>query len=140
MTQPAGGAAGRHLPPGRQVHPQRGGVVDLAGLVLDGAGVLPPVLDADSRDGDGAAEAVEAPDESVGGRREVGQAGVSPGEGQREVALSRLTGHPGPAGQDQVGPELEWDNLGGDQTSTSSSTQLEDTGNQVTGSHHQHHF
>ena len=88
------------------------------------------MLDADSRDGDGTAEAVQAPDESVGGRREVGQAGVSPVEGEREVALSGLTGDPGPAGQAQVGPELEWDNLGRDNSSTS--TQLEDTGQQVT--------
>ena len=95
------------------------------------------MLDADGRDGDGAAEAVEAPDESVGGRREVGQAGVSPVEGQWEVALSRLTGHPGPAGQAQVGPELEGDNLGRDHPSTS--TQLEDTAQQVTSSQHQPH-
>ena len=140
MSQPAGGAGGGRHPAGRQVHPQRGRVVDQPGRVLDGAGEVPPVLSADGRDGDGAAEAVEAPDESVGGRAQVGQAGVSPGEGQWEVTFRGLTGHPGPAGQTQVRPELERNNLG--RENSSSARQLEDTeqDQQVTSSHHHHHL
>ena len=97
------------------------------------------MLFAHSRDGDGAAEAVEAPDERVGGLPEVGQAGVSPGEGEREVALGGLTGHSGPAAQAEVRPELEGNNLGGNLArQTSTTAELEDTGKQVTGPHHHH--
>ena len=87
------------------------------------------MLAAHGRDGDGAAEAVEAPDERVGGLPQVGQAGVSPAEGEREVALCGLAGHSGPAAQAQVRPELEGNNLGGDLArQTTTTAQLEDTG------------
>ena len=139
MAEPAGGGGGGRHPAGRQVDCQRGRVVDQPGRVLYRAGVGPAVLDTHSRDGDGAAEAVQAADESVGGGPEVSQAGMSPGEGEREVALGSLTGDPGPAGQHQVRPEVEGDNLGRQNTLTA--TEVENTGQEITvTAPHQHHL
>ena len=138
MAEPAGGGGGGRHPAGRQVDCQRGRVVDQPGRVLYRAGVCPAVLDTHSRDGDGAAEAVQAPDERVGGGRQVGQAGVSPVESEREVALRGLTGHSGPAAQAQVRPELERDILG--RENSTPPAQLEDPRQQVRRHHHHHYI
>ena len=114
VAGPAGAVQGRHHPAGRLVDGEGGGVVHLAGGVLHGARVVPAVLQTQLGDGDGAAEAVHAPDESVRGLLQGLQTGVSPPECERQVALRRLAGDPGPAGQGQVRPELEGDDLRGD--------------------------
>ena len=91
------------------------------------------MVPAEFGDGDGAAEGVSTVDCSVGSLGQV-QGGVSPGEGEREVTLASLTGHPGPAARGQVRPELERDDLGRDL-----STSGLDPGRQEGRHHHRHH-